>query len=52
MRDVILSLFGPYTPIMLDGQAFVDWSYIASVGLFAFALWGLLIIVRSVISKL
>lgn len=52
MRNVIISIFGSYAPIVVNGEAFVDWSYVAEVGLFALALWGLIIIIRSVVSQL
>lgn len=52
MHQAIVQLFGVYQPIMVGGQAFTDWGYIAEIVLFGIVLWGLLIIVRSVISKL
>ena len=52
MHNAIVQLFGVYQPIIIGGQAFTDWGYIAEVVLFALVLWGLLIIIRSVISKL
>ena len=54
MRDVILSIFGEYAPVMTDayaldgtylgevvasGFAGVDWTYVAGVLLFAIVLW-------------
>lgn len=52
MHSAIVQLFGVYQPIIVDGQAFTDWGYVAEIALFALVLWGLLIIIRSVISKL
>lgn len=52
MHSAIVQLFGVYQPIIIDGQAFTDWGYVAEIALFALVLWGLLIIIRSVISKL
>lgn len=49
MRDLILSIFGEYTPVLdpvtgsaLDGMAGVDWVYIAGVLLFALVLYSFL----------
>jgi hypothetical protein len=49
MRDLIVSIFGTYTPVIDPvsgsvpaGFAGVDWPYVAGVFLFALVLYGLL----------
>ena len=45
MRDLIISIFGSYTPVTdaagvaLQGMAGVDWPYLAGVALFALVLY-------------
>lgn len=45
MRDLIISIFGTYTPVTdaagtpLQGMAGVDWPYLAGVSLFALVLY-------------
>lgn len=45
MRDLIISIFGTYTPVTdtagtaLQGMAGVDWPYLAGVALFALVLY-------------
>ena len=49
MRDLILTIFGTYTPVLdpvsgsvAVGLAGVDWPYVSGVLLFALVLYGLL----------
>ena len=67
MRDLIISIFGEYTPVttqvvssedpsvvvdqVLPGLAGVDWPYIAGIVLFGISLYMVLSIIRSVIYR-
>lgn len=47
MRDMMISIFGNYTPI--DGNA--DWAYIGSVAIFLICLYSLFRLVGMVFKK-
>lgn len=67
MKDLIISIFGAYTPVIgeypspadpsvmvegvLPGLAGVDWPYIAGIVLFSISLYMVLSMIRSVIYR-
>lgn len=57
MRDLIVSIFGSYIPLVdasgspVPGLAGVDWEYVAGIAVFCITLYCVLRIVEAVIRK-
>lgn len=58
MRDLIIEIFGEYTPVLdpvtgnvAAGLAGVDWPYVAGIGVFCIVLWSFFAIVGAVIKR-
>lgn len=57
MRDLIISIFGMYTPVtdfegnIVLGVAGVDWPFLSGVLLFAICLWSFFHLLGSILKK-
>lgn len=53
--EYVFSLLGAYTPVVIDGEAYTNWTYITACACLLIALWfsfrGLLMLLKGVLGR-
>lgn len=53
--DYVASILGEYSPIFVDGQAYLNWGYLCACGCLLIAVWfcfrGFLMLLKGVLGK-